>query len=39
MDLYITQLAGTNSIQVTFPEIIGIDNLLPFQSFGDFAAS
>jgi hypothetical protein len=35
-DLYQAQLTGTNSIHVTFPVIIGFDNLLPFQNFADF---
>jgi hypothetical protein len=35
-DLYQAQLTGTNSIHVNFPVIIGFDDLLPFQNFGDF---
>jgi hypothetical protein len=35
-DLYQAQLTGTNSIHVAFPVIIGFDDLLPFQNFGDF---
>jgi hypothetical protein len=35
-DLYQAQLTGTNSIHVTFPVIVGFDDLLPFQNFGNF---
>jgi hypothetical protein len=35
-DLYQAQLTGTDSIHVNFPVIIGFDDLLPFQNFGDF---
>jgi hypothetical protein len=35
-DLYQAQLQGTNSLHVNFPVIIGFDDLLPFQNFGDF---
>jgi hypothetical protein len=35
-DLYQAQLTGTNSIHINFPVIIGFDDLLPFQNFGDF---
>jgi hypothetical protein len=35
-DLYQAKLTGTNTIHVNFPIIIGFDDLLPFQNFGDF---
>jgi hypothetical protein len=35
-DLYQAHLTGTNKIRVTFPVIIGFDDLLPFQRFSDF---
>jgi hypothetical protein len=35
-DLYQAKLTGTNSNRVTFPVIIGFNDLLPFQNFGDF---
>jgi hypothetical protein len=35
-DIYLASLAGDNSLHITFPVIIGFDNLLPFQNFGDF---
>jgi hypothetical protein len=37
-DLYQAKLTGTNSIHIHFPVIIGFDDLLPFQNFGDFPA-
>jgi hypothetical protein len=35
-DIYQEQLAGNSMIHVNFPVIIGYDDLLPFQNFGDF---
>ena len=35
-DIYQASLAGDNSLHITFPVIIGFDDLLPFQNFGDF---
>jgi hypothetical protein len=35
-DLLQAQQTGTNSIHVSFPVIIGFDDLLQFQNFGDF---
>jgi hypothetical protein len=37
-DLYQAKLSETNSIHINFPVIIGFDDLLPFQNFGDFPA-
>jgi hypothetical protein len=37
-DLYQAKLTGTNTIHVNFPVIIGFDDLMPFQNFGDFPA-
>jgi hypothetical protein len=34
-DIYQVSL-GENALHVTFPVIIGFDDLLPFQNFGDF---
>jgi hypothetical protein len=35
-DIYQAKLSGTSMIHVNFPVIIGYDDLLPFQNFGDF---
>jgi hypothetical protein len=35
-DIYQASLTGENALHVTFPDIIGFDDLLPFQNFGDF---
>jgi hypothetical protein len=35
-DIYQAYLQGNSSIHVNFPVIIGYDDLLPFQNFGDF---
>jgi hypothetical protein len=35
-DIYQELLAGNSMIHVNFPVIIGYDDLLPFQNFGDF---
>jgi hypothetical protein len=35
-DIYQASLTGENSLHVTFPVIIGFDDLLPFQNFSDF---
>jgi hypothetical protein len=35
-DIYQASLSGENALYVTFPVIIGFDDLLPFQNFGDF---
>jgi hypothetical protein len=35
-DLYEAKNSKTNAIHVNFPVIIGFDDLLPFQNFGDF---
>jgi hypothetical protein len=35
-EIYQAQLQGNSSIHVHFPVIIGYDDLLPFQNFGDF---
>jgi hypothetical protein len=35
-DIYQVSLTGENALYVTFPVIIGFDDLLPFQNFGDF---
>jgi hypothetical protein len=35
-DIYQASLTGENALHVTFPVIIGFDDLLPFQNFGDF---
>jgi hypothetical protein len=34
-DLYQAKLSGLNPINIDFPVIIGFDDLLPFQTFGD----
>jgi hypothetical protein len=35
-DIYQVSLTGENALHITFPVIIGFDDLLPFQNFGDF---
>jgi hypothetical protein len=35
-ELYQAKLSDSNAINVDFPVIIGFDDLLPFQNFGDF---
>jgi hypothetical protein len=35
-DLYQAKMTGVNSFHFSFPVIIGFDDLLPFQNFGDF---
>jgi hypothetical protein len=35
-DIYQASLTGENALHVTIPVIIGFDDLLPFQNFGDF---
>jgi hypothetical protein len=35
-DSYKASLTGENTLHVTFPVIIGFNDLLPFQNFGDF---
>jgi hypothetical protein len=34
--IYQASLPKENSLYITFPIIIGFDDLLPFQNFGDF---
>jgi hypothetical protein len=35
-DIYQASFIGENALYVIFPVIIGFDDLLPFQNFGDF---
>jgi hypothetical protein len=35
-DIYQARLTGENALHVTFPVIIGFDDLIPFQNFSDF---
>jgi hypothetical protein len=35
-DIYQASLTGENALRITFPVIIGFDDLLPFQNFSDF---
>jgi hypothetical protein len=35
-DIYQASLTGENALYVTFPVIIGFDDILQFQNFGDF---
>jgi hypothetical protein len=35
-DIYQASLIGENALHVTFPVIIGFNDLLPFQNFSDF---